>query len=50
MMAGYLLGAQWRGILGFLDRFQLVAAAVIVALVAWYVVAKVRAARHASLS
>ncbi|NMN01137.1 DedA family protein [Bifidobacterium sp. DSM 109958] len=50
VMAGYLLGAQWCGILGFLDRFQLVAAGVIVLLCAWYVVAKVRSARRASLS
>lgn len=38
------------GILGFLDRFQLVPAAVIVALCVWYVVVKARSVRRASLS
>ncbi|MBW3093627.1 DedA family protein [Bifidobacterium sp. 82T10] len=43
VMAGYLLGAQWCGILGFLDRFQVLVAAVIVVFVVWYVAAKIRA-------
>ncbi|MBT1172030.1 DedA family protein [Bifidobacterium sp. MA2] len=43
IMAGYLLGAQWCSILGFLDRFQYAVAAIVVALVVWYVVVKVRA-------
>ncbi|MCH9275118.1 DedA family protein [Bifidobacterium amazonense] len=42
VMAGYLLGAQWCGILGFLDRFQVAVAAVIVVLVVWYAVMKIR--------
>ena len=43
VMAGYLLGAGWCSILGFLDRFQYAVAVVVVALVVWYVVVKVRA-------
>ncbi|KAB7790694.1 DedA family protein [Bifidobacterium leontopitheci] len=43
VMAGYLLGAQWCSILGFLDRFQYAVAAIVVALVVWYVVVKVHA-------
>ncbi|KFI53816.1 DedA family protein [Bifidobacterium biavatii] len=43
VMAGYLLGSQWCGILGVLDRFQYAVAAVIVVLFAWYVAVKVRA-------
>ena len=43
VMAGYLLGAQWCSILGFLDKFQYAVAAIVVALVVWYVVVKVRA-------
>ncbi|KAB8288818.1 SNARE associated Golgi protein [Bifidobacterium ramosum] len=43
VMAGYLLGSQWCGILGVLDRFQYAVAAVIVVLFVWYVVVKVRA-------
>ncbi|OZG66418.1 DedA family protein [Bifidobacterium hapali] len=43
VMAGFLLGSQWCVILGFLDRFQYAVAAVIIALAAWYVVAKIRA-------
>lgn len=43
VMAGYLLGAGWCSILGFLDRFQYAVAVIVVALVVWYVVVKVRA-------
>ncbi|PWG59913.1 DedA family protein [Bifidobacterium catulorum] len=43
VMAGYLLGAGWCSILGFLDRFQYAVAVVVVALAVWYVVVKVRA-------
>ena len=43
VMAGYLLGAGWCSILGFLDRFQYAVAVVVVALVVWYVVVKIRA-------
>ncbi|TPF86289.1 membrane protein [Bifidobacterium sp. UTCIF-37] len=43
VMAGYLLGAGWCSILGFLDRFQYAVAVVVVALVVWYVAVKVRA-------
>lgn len=42
VMAGYLLGAGWCTILGFLDRFQYGVAAIVTALVVWYVVVKVR--------
>lgn len=50
VIAGYLLGAQWCGILGFLDRFQLAAGAAIAALLVWYAVAKVRDAFRAAQS
>lgn len=43
VMAGYLLGAGWCSILGFLDRFQYAVAAVVLVLLVWYVVTKVRA-------
>ncbi|KFI50704.1 DedA family protein [Bifidobacterium callitrichos] len=43
VMAGYMLGAGWCSILGFLDRFQYAVAVVVVALIVWYVVVKVRA-------
>lgn len=42
VMAGYVLGASWCSILGFLDKFQYAVAAIVVALLAWYVVVKVR--------
>lgn len=43
VMAGWALGAQWCSILGFLDRFQYGVAAIIVALIVWYVAVKIRA-------
>lgn len=46
VMAGYLLGAQWCVILGFLDTFQYVVAALLVVLIAWYVVVKLRRRRR----
>ncbi|PWG65012.1 DedA family protein [Bifidobacterium callitrichidarum] len=42
VMAGYVLGASWCSILGFLDKFQYAVAAIVVALLTWYVVVKVR--------
>ena len=49
-MTAEMLGAGWCSILGFLDQFQYAVAVVVVALVVWYVVVKVRthmAAREA---
>ncbi|KAB7787566.1 DedA family protein [Bifidobacterium cebidarum] len=42
VMAGYVLGSSWCSILGFLDKFQYAVAAIVVALLVWYVVVKVR--------
>ena len=43
VMAGYVLGAGWCSILGFLDRFQYAVAGIVAVLLVWYVVVKVRA-------
>ncbi|MBT1162647.1 MULTISPECIES: DedA family protein [Bifidobacterium] len=48
VMAGYLLGSSWCNILGFLDRFQVAVAAIIVVLAVWYVIVKIRSRAAAS--
>lgn len=49
VMAGYLLGGQWCGILTILDRFEYVVIIVAVVFVVWYVSRKLftRRGRHA---
>ncbi|OZG67533.1 DedA family protein [Bifidobacterium eulemuris] len=45
VMAGYLLGSRWNTILALLDRFQIVVAILLVALIVWYAAVKLKSAR-----